>query len=88
MLQKDEKLIEIESKNWNNGPLYLSQRELSIPKQVLNDFFQLYSLPEVRTLIKVIFHSSNIENFTPQQILILQNQFIKSIEAAWLLKNT
>jgi hypothetical protein len=43
-------------------------------------------MPEIRTLVKLIFHSSNIDNqLTSKHILILQNQLIKLIEASWLL---
>lgn len=89
MLQMDESLTESESINWNNSPLYLSKRELCVPDQVLNDFFLLYTLPEIRTLVKLIFHSSNIDNqLSSEQIFILQNQLIKLIEASWLLYTT
>jgi hypothetical protein len=82
-----ENTIENElNKGWNSGPIHLSKQNMCLPRQVLQDFFNLYSLPEIRSLLKFIFHFAPTENnLSKEQLSLLQNQLTKLIEAAWLL---
>jgi hypothetical protein len=79
---KENELI----KSWNTGPINLPKRNMLLPNQVLDEFFKIYSLPEIRSLLKVIFHhASNSSNLSAEQLYLLQQQLIKLIEASWLL---
>jgi|688.fasta_scaffold487601_2 hypothetical protein len=76
-------------KSWNIGPINLSKRNMLLPNQVLEEFFKIYSLPEIRSLLKVIFHhASNSSNLSAEQLYLLQQQLIKLIEASSLLNTT
>ena len=85
-----EKSVENElPKGWNSGPIHLAKQNMRLPNEVLQDFFQLYSLPEIRSLLKLIFHlASTDRSLSDEQLSLLQNQLIKLIEAAWLLNTS
>lgn len=71
---------------WNSGPIHLAKQNMRLPGQVLQDFFKLYSLPEIRSLLKFFFHlAATDNNFSKEQLSLLQHQLTKLIEAAWLL---
>lgn len=76
-------------KGWNSGPINLPKRNMLLPKQVLEEFFTIYSLPEIRSILKLIFHHASISsNLSTGQLSLLQEQLIKLIEASWLLNTT
>lgn len=77
------------SKGWNAGPIHLAKQKMRFPSEVLQDFFQLYTLPEIRSLVKLIFHLASTDTgLSNDQLFLLQNQLIKLIEAAWLLNTS
>lgn len=77
------------SRAWNSGPIHLTKERIRLPGEVLQEFFQLYSLPEIRSLVKLIFHlASTDSNISNHQTSLLKNQLIKLIEAAWLLNTS
>lgn len=76
-------------KGWNSGPINLPNRNMLLPKLVLEDFFRIYRLPEIRSVLKLIFHhASKSSNLSAEQLSLLQEQLIKLIEAAWLFNKS
>ena len=76
-------------RGWNAGPIHLAKQKMRLPTEVLQDFFNLYSLPEIRSLLKLTFHLASIDSsLSNEQLSLLQNQLIKLIEAAWLLNTS
>lgn len=77
------------SRAWNDGPIHISTQKMRLPIEVLHDFFQLYTLPEIRSLVKLIFHlASTDSSISIEKTTLLQNQLITLIEAAWLLNTS
>ncbi|MFM1972060.1 MAG: hypothetical protein RL185_742 [Bacteroidota bacterium] len=77
------------SRAWNDGPIHISTQKMRLPIEVLQEFFQLYTLPEIRSLVKLIFHlASTDSSISIEKTTLLQNQLIKLIEAAWLLNTS
>jgi hypothetical protein len=82
-----ENASEIESLSaWNDGPIHISTQRMRLPIEVLQELFQLYILPEIRSLVKFIFHLASIDSsFSIEKTTLLQKQSIILIEAVWLL---
>ena len=82
-----ENASEIESLSaWNDGPIHIATQRMRLPIEELQELFQLYILPEIRLLVKLIFYLASIDSsFSIEKTTLLQKQSIILIEAVWLL---
>jgi hypothetical protein len=84
---ENEKISNTNNSNkWHQKPLHLSIAQENDPLSVLDNFFNEYSLPQIRSLLKIWLHYSIINKEAPEKELKnLSEQMTELIEACWII---
>lgn len=71
---------------WHYGPLHLSTAQMQNPYEVLEGFFDCYSLPEIRFCLRQWLDASMCcKEYELRDFLLLRDQLLTLIEAAWVV---
>jgi hypothetical protein len=72
--------------SWHNKPLHLTSAEMNEPFTVLDDFFQCYSLPDTRHILKQWWQESMRAGELPALDQVYFHEHMeKLVEAAFVL---